>query len=353
MAGTVGNVTRESRGNRAAEGFPLQENLPVGITGNRAKDWPELAGIQPMVDRSYVRAHQRPLVDVPTLAVAVCTYAAWGFLTWYHAALPWWLLMPLGGYVVCLQGGLQHEAIHGYPFRKRLWNTLLVFPSLWLWLPYTHYRRTHLTHHRDYRLTCPVDDPESYYVTDSQWARMGWLHRTYRKAMNTLAGRLVLGPPYVAWRVMLELLDSIVVRNKAVLRDWALHLVSLTLVLGWVVGICKMPVGEYVFFFAFPGLALTLMRSFAEHQARSTISERTVVIESGPIMSLLYLNNNLHAMHHADPNAPWHKRPRQYRERRAELLAQNGNYAFRGYRELLQRYLFATKEPVSHPVGDL
>lgn len=353
MARTAGNVTGQSRGNPAIKGFPLQANLPSGITTYRAKYRPELAGTQPMVDPAPTVPHQRPLVDVPTLAVAICTYAAWGVLTWYHAALPWWVLLPLGAYVVCLQGGLQHEAIHGYPFRRRAWNTLLVFPALWLWLPYTHYRRTHLTHHRDYRLTCPVDDPESYYVTDAQWARMGWLHRTYRQAMNTLAGRLLLGPPYTAWRVLVELLDSIAGWNRVVLRDWSIHLVALALVLGWVVGVCKMPLVDYVFCFAFPGLALTLMRSFAEHQARSAVAERTVVIESGPVMSLLYLNNNLHAMHHADPNAPWHKRPRQYRERREELLAQNGHYAFRGYRELLRRYLFATKEPVSHPVGDL
>ena len=86
-------------------------------------------------------------------------------------------LLPLGGYVVCLHGSLQHEAVHGFPFRRRLWNSAIVFPSLWLWLPYTHYRETHLRHHRNDDLTFPVD-PESNYLTPEAWAR--WMQGSMR-----------------------------------------------------------------------------------------------------------------------------------------------------------------------------
>jgi len=331
----------------------LQANVPSGINGNRTRFGPKLAAEDSMVDATYAKQRQHLLADVPTLIVAVGTYSAWGLLTWYHAILPWWMLLPCGAYLVCLHGGLQHEAVHGFPFRQRWLNAALVFPSLWLWLPYLHYRRTHTLHHRDLRLTCPVDDPESYYVTGNDWERMGAFHRSVRLAMNTLAGRLVIGPLYASWRLLVELLDSVVARDPVILREWAWHLPAVAIVVWWVVGVCGMPFWQYVVLFAYPGLSLTLMRSFAEHRARKDVGERTILVEAGPVMSLLYLNNNLHAMHHADPSAPWHRRWAQYRERREALLAENGQYLFRGYGELLRRYLFTAKEPVRHPVADL
>ena len=96
-------------------------------------------------------------------------------LTWWHAVLPWWLILPLGGYLVCLHGSLQHEAVHGHPTPWPVVNEALVFPSLWLWMSFRIYRDSHLVHHRNDILTDPIDDPESYYVTPQAWARMGRL----------------------------------------------------------------------------------------------------------------------------------------------------------------------------------
>ena len=61
-------------------------------------------------------------VDLPTLALAGATYIGFGLVTWFHHALPWWVIMPLGGYFVALHGSLQHEAVHGYPFGSALGN---------------------------------------------------------------------------------------------------------------------------------------------------------------------------------------------------------------------------------------
>src|SRR5271156_4286774 len=95
--------------------------------------------------------------DWPTLGLALGVYAAFGLLTWFNNVLPWWLVAPLGGYIVALHGSLQHEAVHGYPFPKSRWLTAaVVFPSLWLWVPFAYYREAHLAHHRDERLTCPL-----------------------------------------------------------------------------------------------------------------------------------------------------------------------------------------------------
>ena len=118
-----------------------------------------------LADVDPALARRRPPVDWPTFLVGIGVYAAFLGVTWNFHALPWWLVLPLGGCIVCLHGSLQHEAVHGQPFRRRILNSAFVFPSLWLWLPYTHYRHTHLIHHRNERLTSPLDDPESNYVT--------------------------------------------------------------------------------------------------------------------------------------------------------------------------------------------
>jgi fatty acid desaturase len=296
------------------------------------------------------RSRVRCSIDLPTVAVAAGIYISFGLLTWFYAALPWWFVAVAGGYVVCLHGSLQHEAVHGYPSRWPWLNALVVGPSLWLWLPYTLYRDTHLAHHRDDRLTSPLDDPESNYVTPDQWARMHPLHRRLRMAMGTLLGRLVLGPPYFVVRAAARLVGKIFEGDAAYVRHWLLHLPGAAVVIVWVVPVCGIPIGEYVLLFAYPGLSLTLLRSFAEHRAKEPVAARTGVVEAGPIMGLLYLHNNLHALHHAEPGLAWHRRPRRYREREEELLAANGRYRFDGYGALFQRYLLTRKEPLIHPL---
>src|SRR3546814_3895233 len=72
----------------------------------------------------------------------------------------------------------------------------------------------------------------------------------------------------------------------------------------------------YLLLFVYPGIALSLVRSFLEHQARPEVSERSVIVESGPLMSLLFLNNNLHLVHHDKPGLPWYRIPAFYRQRR-------------------------------------
>lgn len=290
-------------------------------------------------------------IEWATLALAGGLYLLFGLLTWWHAALPWWLILPLGGYLVCLHGSLQHEAVHGHPTPWRLVNEALVFPSLWLWMPFRAYRETHLVHHRNEMLTDPREDPESFYVTADAWARMGRLRRAFLRANNTLLGRVVLGPPAAVVRHWRNEIPRLVRGDRSHLTAWGLHLAGCALVLAWVLGVCRIPFGEYVLLYVYPGLALTLVRSFLEHQARPEVEARSVLVEAGPVMSLLFLNNNLHALHHAHPGVPWYRLPVIYRARRAELLAQNGGYRYGGYLEIARRYLLNSKEPVLHPLS--
>ena len=307
----------------------------------------------PLAATDRAAARRRPAVDWPTVWVGIGLYGSFGLLTWFHHALPWWLILPLGGYLVALHGSLQHEAVHGYPFRSRFWNSAFVFPSLWLWLPYTHYRHTHLLHHRNERLTVPGEDPESIYVSPETCAHMHALHRAYRRAMTTVAGRLVLGPPYFAARVWWEMAKRLRAGDWDYMRQWFIHIPAVAIVLLWVVAVCNIPLWQYVLLYAWPGVSLTVLRSYLEHQGRAEVGHRTVIIETGPIMSLMYLNNNLHALHHLEPAAPWHQRPRRFRERRNEVFIWNGGYRYRGYGEIVVRHFLRPKEPLVHPVANL
>ncbi len=118
----------------------------------------------------------------------------------------------------------------------------------------------------------------------------------------------------------------------------------------WVWVVCGMPLWLYALTFVYPGTALMLLRSFLEHQAAEEVGERTAIVEAGPVMSLLYLNNNLHAVHHARPRTPWYRLPAIYRANRAKVLAGNGGYRYASYARIVWTYLFRAKEPPVHPL---
>jgi fatty acid desaturase len=290
-----------------------------------------------------------PRLDVPTLLLAIGLYGAFAALTWFYHDLAWWLVLPLGAAIVCLQSSLQHEAIHGYPTRFAWLNYLIAAPALWLWLPYGVNREGHLRHHVNAHLTDPDLDPESNYVLPEHWARMSPAHRTLRQAMATLLGRIVIGPVYYAALSLRDLARALRRRDRAVLKQWALHALVLTGLGWWVVGVCDISVAEYLLLFVWPGTGLALIRSFAEHRAAPDVAARSATVEAGRIMSFLYLYNNLHALHHAQPTLAWHRRARRYRVMRNKILGESRYHLIKGYGALFRDYLLDAKEPIVHP----
>lgn len=287
--------------------------------------------------------------DRPTLAVALLVYGSFLLLTWFARDLPWYLLLPAGAAIVCLQSSLQHEAIHGYPTRWSWLNTLIAAPSLWLWLPYGINRAGHLRHHADENLTDPTLDPESNYLTADALSRLSPSHRAVRQLMATLLGRIVIGPVYFAAIAFRDLVRAVLRGDRDALTHWAIHAVVVALLLTWVIGICGISLLDYVLFFAWPGTGLALIRSFAEHRAAPDVAARTAIIEAGPVMSLLFLHNNLHALHHADPARAWHRRPEDYRQGRDSVLARTRYHLLPGYGFLFRNFLLDAKEPLLHP----
>ncbi|MEX1110098.1 MAG: fatty acid desaturase, partial [Dongiaceae bacterium] len=206
-----------------------------------------------MVRAATVPAASAPAVDLATLGLVLLTYTAFGIVTWFHALLPWWALAPLGAIIVCFHGSLQHEAVHGFPFRARWANTALLVAPLNLWMPYTLYRDSHLVHHRDENLTLPGIDPESFYVDPIRWQRMPHWQRRIMQATNTLSGRLLLGPAVAAIVTFAHALRNVAAGNKAAIRDWSLHAVGVIAIGIWVVGVCGMNPLLYIACFAYPG----------------------------------------------------------------------------------------------------
>ena len=99
---------------------------------------------------------------------------------------------------------------------------------------------------------------------------------------------------------------------------------------------------------AYLGLSILSIRTFCEHQWAENPEGRTIIVEKSPL-SFLFLNNNLHIVHHKLPAVAWYRLPALYRERRAEWQAMNGGYVFPNYSAILRAYGLRPKEPVAHP----
>lgn len=293
----------------------------------------------------------RAAVEWPTLGLAAAIYGGWLLLTFFHAGMSSWLLVPAAAWLIAWQNSLQHEIVHGHPTRWRGVNRALGFVPLSLWLPFARYRVLHLCHHRDERLTDPLDDPESSYLTAEAWAGLGRPGRWLVRAQTTLIGRLAIGP---LWSILRFLHSEIVLMRRGdrhLRKVWARHLIGCAAILAWLWAACGIAPWTYLALFVLPGTALTLVRSFAEHRAEHAVFHRTAVVENSPVLGLLFLNNNLHAAHHANPTLPWYRLPGWYRANRGALLDSNGGLLYSGYMDVFRRFLFAAHDRPEHPFG--
>ena len=116
----------------------------------------------------------------------------------------------------------------------------------------------------------------------------------------------------------------------------------------WVTQAAGLALWEYLLFFIYPGLSLTLLRSFAEHRAATNPGGRTATLKAEAPLALLFLNNNLHSVHHAMPGLPWYRIPAAWRAMRPEESEAAGE-SFDGYREIAARYFLKPKEHPLHP----
>jgi fatty acid desaturase len=309
-------------------------------------DW----GLRQMPTSSAVLcAARRRSIEWPTVALTAMIYGGWLAVTYLHASLPWWVVAPVGAWLVAWQSSLQHEILHGHPTRWHRFNRLLALPALSLWLPYDTYRVSHLMHHRDERLTDPLDDPESFYWTKELWGSLSRVWYLPLRLQTTLAGRLLIGPAWIVPRFLFKQAEAWWRGSPVARRAWRSHLMPLAITLIWLVLVCKMSLAFYLCAIVYPATSLMLLRSFAEHRAASEVVERTAIVENAPILGLLYLYNNLHAAHHELPTLPWYEIPAWYRHNRDRLVRHNGGLVYHGYLDVARRYLLRPHDRLLHP----
>ena len=283
-----------------------------------------------------------------TVALVALCYAAWLAAIDPVASQSVLAGVVLAGIAGALHSSLQHEAIHGHPFRDPRLNAVLVFPALTLVIPYERFRALHLDHHRDADLTDPFDDPESNYLDPPRWAALPRALRAVLAFNNTLGGRLLLGPAIGQAQFMAGEWRRLRQGDGQVLAGWLWHLPAVAVALMAFVLWGAMPVWGLLLS-AYIAVALLKIRTFAEHQAHEHAAGRTVVIEDRGPLALLYLNNNLHMVHHMHPQVPWYRLPEIYARNPGRYLGRNGGYRFGSYADLFRRYLWRAKDPVPHP----
>jgi len=287
-------------------------------------------------------------IEWPTLAMLAATYALWvtGTLLWPVSGL---VSVVLTALATAQFSSLCHEVLHGHPFASRRLNEALVFPALSLVVPYERFRDTHLQHHFDPALTDPYDDPESNYQDPAVWARMGAPLRALLRLNNTLLGRMVLGPVVGTWFFVKGDIALHRAGDRRILRAWLLNGAGVVLVAGWLLIFTEMPLWAYVLA-AYLAYSLLKIRTFLEHRAHEAFRARTVIVEDRGPLALLFLNNNLHVVHHMHPSVPWYRLPALYRARRDHYRRRNESYVYRSYGEVFRRYFLTAKDQVPHPV---
>jgi fatty acid desaturase len=109
-----------------------------------------------------------------------------------------------------------------------------------------------------------------------------------------------------------------------------------------------LPFWLYVVTSGYVGMSIISVRTYCEHQAAGDINHRSVIVENSPL-SWLFLNNNLHLVHHKAPTMAWYRLPALMREKRADWVAMNNGYVFGGYLDIFKRFALKGKEPLVHP----
>jgi fatty acid desaturase len=288
-------------------------------------------------------------IEWPTIALIIACTAVWMIATTWLASVSILAAILLLAPCITLHSSLQHEVLHGHPTRSALLNEALVFPAVSLVIPYRRFRDLHLAHHTDATLTDPYDDPESYYLTQGDWADLSPLRKRILQVNNTLLGRMTIGPALGLVALFKSDWDLIRAGDASVRNAWALHALGLVPIIWWFASVAALPFWAYMIA-AYLAISILKIRTFLEHQAHAHAHGRTVVIEDRGVLAFLFLNNNFHVVHHIHPRVAWYKLPALYFNNRERYLTRNGGYVFENYRQIIANFLLRAKEPVAHPL---
>ncbi|USG61711.1 fatty acid desaturase [Sneathiella marina] len=272
----------------------------------------------------------------------------WGAIVFASVQIPGWLLFMALIPVITLHSSLQHECIHGHPFESQVINDILAFMPMGLFLPYLRYKELHLAHHQKASITDPLEDPESWYLTADQWQNTPKPLKMLLQVNNTLLGRFVLGPLLGTGRMVLGDISKMRQGNKQLVLMWTSHLFTCAVLLSILGAFGHVSLLMY-FAAAYVGMSILMIRTYLEHQSHPSMRARSVIIEDRGLLSYLFLNNNLHAIHHAYPTVAWYQLPGLFRKNREQFLSLNRGYRFGTYGDVIRQYAWVRKEPVIFP----
>lgn len=301
-------------------------------------------------DPAFLDRFLRDGGDWRSLCLMGVAYLAWSLLA-FGGLLPVWAAALLLAPVMTLHSSLQHEFLHGHPFRRQWLNDFLAIVPLSPLVPYLRFKDTHLQHHTNASLCDPYDDPESWYQMPEDWRRRSAVSRALFNFNNTLLGRMLIGPAIGTWGFARWEARLVARGQWHVALKWTVHAVLFVPVLLAVHFLSPLPVWLYLAA-CYVAMSLLMVRTYLEHQAHERMRGRSVIIESRGPFSLLFLNNNFHAVHHAYPGIAWYRLPKLFAGNRERFLAMNEGYRYGGYREIFRQYFLRRKEPVPYPLAD-
>jgi fatty acid desaturase len=88
-----------------------------------------------------------------------------------------------------------------------------------------------------------------------------------------------------------------------------------------------------------------------EHRPAADQKDASAIIETSVPFQLLFLNNSFHYIHHRFPGLPWYYIRGLYESNRSEVLQENGDFVFKGYRDLFKKYALRPKDSPVFPEG--
>ena len=288
-------------------------------------------------------------VEIPTLLMMALCYVLWLAAVLWIAEFSWVLASISLPFIIALHSSLQHEVLHGHPLPSKFWSEMLVAPAVGLFIPYQRFRDLHLQHHIDPNLTDPYEDPETNFLDPDVWAELPRAYKTALQFNNTLAGRMLIGPLISQWVFLKSDFALIRSGNRSVMKAWLLHLAGSVPVVAIVVEASALSFWWYLAA-AYVGLSILKVRTYLEHRAHESPRGRTAIVEDRGLWSWMFLNNNLHLVHHMHPFEPWYRLPALFDRNRERFLGDNEGYSYRRYSDIFAKYFFKAKDPVPHPI---
>jgi fatty acid desaturase len=164
---------------------------------------------------------------------------------------------------------------------------------------------------------------------------------------STLLGRMVLGPAIGVTGFLRSEWPKL--RSDADVRQaWLLHFVGMIPVFLIVQIGFGLPFWLYALVPAYIGLSIIGVRTYCEHQWFEDPDGRTIIVENS-LLSILFLYNNLHIVHHKLPTVAWYHLPRLYQDKKDDWQKLNKGYVFPNYLAIFRSFALKAKEPNIHP----